>query len=160
MTDFDEMLYARCILLNGTNTKILLIKEYKPLIEKYVLRVPTVLINYHNYDEEIKSWFNKKLAMNVILNSPDDLNILLNPDITNIHSTIVHVFKSAYPFENNRENENILESMWVDFKDISSVFKDPEIYMDEFTHLLLNYYSTQEMLNDKIDKLHDKLAYI
>ena len=59
MTDFDEMLYARCILLNGTNTKILLIKEYKPLIDKYVLRVPTILINYHNYDEEIKSWFNK-----------------------------------------------------------------------------------------------------
>ena len=50
--------------------------------------------------------------------------------------------------------------MWVDFKDISSVFKDPEIYMDEFTHLLLDHYSTQEMLNDKIDKLHDKLAYI
>ena len=159
METYNDKVYAHCILLNETTTKILLVKEYKPLINKYIVQVPTMLINYNTYDKDIKSWFNKYLSMNVILNNPDELNMFVYPDITTTQSTIVHVFNNVYPFENkDNNNKSILESMWIDFKDIKSLFKDPNIYIDEFTFLILSHYSECDALWDKINELYKRLA--
>lgn len=53
MQDYNEIDYTHCILLDNTNTKILLLKEYKPLINDYVITVPTIPITYDNYKPEI-----------------------------------------------------------------------------------------------------------